>query len=206
MICKSRIKSLLGIIDSRIYARKCEVKIVSFLDTSKFINENHLQGFAPSSINIGLYYRNELVDVMTFAKKRINVGSKHKEGEYELIRMCGKLNTLVVGGASKMLKFFIRNFNPKSIITYADRRWSQGNVYEKVGFTFTHASKPSYSYVVNKKRVNRYTLRKNVLVSKYGCPPEVTEKEFCQKQGWYRIYDCGCLCYKLVPNNLYISK
>lgn len=110
--------------------------------------------------------------------------------------MCSKLNTVVVGGASKMLRYFIKNFNPRTIITYADRRWSTGGVYEKIGFKFTHTSKPSYSYVVNKKRVNRYTLRKDVLVSKYGCPPEMTEKEFCNSKGWYRIYDCGCLCYK----------
>lgn len=206
MICKSRIKSLLGIIDSRIFARKCEVKIVSFLDASKFINENHIQGFAPSSVNIGLFYCNELIDIMTFGKKRVNVGAKQEEGVYELIRMCSKLNMMVVGGASKMLSYFIKNFNPRTIITYADRRWSTGGVYEKIGFKFTHTSKPSYSYVVNKKRTNRYTLRKDVLVSKYGCPPEMTEKEFCQNQGWYRIYDCGCLCYKLTPNNLHISK
>lgn len=195
-ICKSRIKSLLGIIDSRIFARKCEVKLVSFLDASKFINENHLQGFAPSSVNIGLFYCNELIDIMTFGKKRVNVGAKQEEGVYELIRMCSKLNTVVVGGASKMLRYFIKNFNPRTIITYADRRWSTGGVYEKIGFKFTHTSKPSYSYVVNKKRINRYTLRKDVLVSKYGCPPEMTEKEFCNSKGWYRIYDCGCLCYK----------
>ena len=195
-ICKSRIKSLLGIIDSRIFARKCEVKMVSFLDTSKFINENHLQGFAPSSVNIGLFYCNELIDIMTFGKKRVNVGAKQEEGVYELIRMCSKLNTVVVGGASKMLRYFIKNFNPRTIITYADRRWSTGGVYEKIGFKFTHTSKPSYSYVVNKKRINRYTLRKDILVSKYGCPPEMTEKEFCNSKGWYRIYDCGCLCYK----------
>ena len=67
---------------------------------------------------------------------------------------------------------------------------------KKIGFKFTHTSKPSYSYVVNKKRTNRYTLRKDVLVSKYGCPLEITEKEFCNSKGWYRIYDCGCLCYK----------
>lgn len=195
-ICKSRIKSLLGIIDSRIFARKCEVKMVSFLDASKFINENHLQGFAPSSVNIGLFYCNELIDIMTFGKKRVNVGAKQEEGVYELIRMCSKLNTVVVGGASKMLRYFIKNFNPRTIITYADRRWSTGGVYEKIGFKFTHTSKPSYSYVVNKKRANRYTLRKDVLVSKYGCPLEMTEKEFCNSKGWYRIYDCGCLCYK----------
>ena len=195
-ICKSRIKSLLGIIDSRIFARKCEVKMVSFLDASKFINENHLQGFAPSSVNIGLFYCNELIDIMTFGKKRVNVGAKQEEGVYELIRMCSKLNTVVVGGASKMLRYFIKNFNPRTIITYADRRWSTGGVYEKIGFKFTHTSKPSYSYVVNKKRINRYTLRKDILVSKYGCPPEMTEKEFCNSKGWYRIYDCGCLCYK----------
>lgn len=195
-ICKSRIKSILGIVDERIYARKCHVKLVPYLESREFLNDNHLQGFAPSSINIGLYYNDELVDIMTFGKKRINVGSKQEHDNYELIRMCSKLNTIVIGGASKMLKYFIKLYIPKSIITYADRRWSFGSVYEKIGFNFTHASKPSYFYVINKKRVNRYTLRKDVLVSKYGCSKEMTEKEFCYSKGWYRIYDCGCLCYK----------
>lgn len=38
--------------------------------------------------------------------------------------------------------------------------------------------------------------RKNILVKKYNCRQNISEHEFCKSKGWYRIYDCGCLCYK----------
>ena len=133
---------------------------------------------------------------MTFGKLRRNVGFSIKnDNNYELLRFCNKINTNVIGGASKLFKHFIKTHNVESIISYADRCWSNGNVYEKLNFIKYNESKPSYYYVVNKKRVNRFNLRKDVLVKKYNCPPEMSEHEFCLSQKWYRIYDCGCLCY-----------
>ena len=58
-----------------------------------------------------------------------------KENEYELVRFCNKLNTSVIGGADKLLQYFIRTYQPKEIISYADRRWSQGRLYDKLKFT-----------------------------------------------------------------------
>ena len=200
-ICKSRISNILGVTNKKIYARNCVIKEVSYKDTVTSLETNHIQGKTASSINIGLYYNNTLIQLMTFGKKRINVGCKHNDNHYELIRFCNELNTIVIGGASKLFKYFINKYNPDEIISYADRRWSQGNLYEKLGFVLTHTSKPNYFYVINKKRINRYTLRKNVLVEKYGCPKEMTEKDFCYNKGWYRIYDCGCLCYKWKKND-----
>lgn len=40
------------------------------------------------------------------------------------------------------------------------------------------------------------TFIKDVLISEYGCSPDDTEHNFCFKQGWYRIYDCGTMVYK----------
>ena len=137
-----------------------------------------------------------MVSLMTFGNLRKVLGSKSKENSYELLRFCNKLNTNVIGGASKLFKYFIKKYDPKEIVSYADRRWSNGLLYEVLGFNLTHKSKPSYYYVVNKKRVNRFSLRKDVLVSKYGCDEKMTEHEFCLSKGWYRIYDCGCLCFK----------
>ena len=195
-ICKSRISNILKCSQNKIFARKCTIKNVPFNECKDFINDNHIQGFILSKIRYGLYYDNELVSVMTFGKQRINVNGKKDDKCYELLRFCSKIGYNVIGGADKLFKYFIKFHKPETIISFADRRWSNGNLYNVLGFEKYNESEPSYSYVINKKRVNRFTLRKDVLISKYGCLPEMTEKKFCESKGWYRIYDCGCLCYK----------
>lgn len=132
---------------------------------------------------------------MTFGKPRINVSHGNTDTEYELIRFSNKLKTSIIGGASKLFSYFVNTYNPKNIISFADRRWFTGGLYEKLGFQFEAATKPSYCYVVNKKRINRFNLRKNILVEKYNCPENITEHEFCNSNGWFRIYDCGTLKY-----------
>ena len=191
-ICKSRILSILGY-NEKIYARKCYIKEINYKETKEFLNENHIQGFVPSKYNIALYYNNEIVSVMTFGALRKNLGYTNKIGSFELLRFCNKININVIGGASRLFKYFIEKYNPNEIISYADRRWSQGNLYNKLGFEFVCNTKPNYSYIDGKKqnRINRYNLRKNVLVEKYNCPNNVSEVDFCNKMGLYQIFDCG---------------
>lgn len=194
-VCKGRIRSILGKSNSRVYARSCEVKELDQTTAKKFITEYHLQGWTPAKHRYGLYNGDELVAVMTFGKPRKNLGMKSEEGTFELIRFCTKSGISVVGGAGKLLNYFVTGVNPRKIVTFADRRWSNGNLYEKLRFIRVGETDPSYFYVVGKKRVNRFTMRKDVLVSKYGCPPDMTEKQFCELNGWYRIYDCGTIKY-----------
>ena len=130
---------------------------------------------------------------MTFGKSRHFIGNG--KTEWELLRFCNKINTNIVGGASKLLKFFIKKYNPNNIVTYADRRWSCGNLYDKIGFVQYNISRPNYYYVIGQKRYYRFNFRKSILVKKYGCPNNLSEHEFCLSKKWYRIYDCGCLCY-----------
>ena len=50
----------------------------------------------------------ELVSLMTFNKPRKGIGKMSEDGlEWELGRFCNALNTNVVGGASKLFKYFI---------------------------------------------------------------------------------------------------
>lgn len=196
-ICKSRIKSILNLSENKIGARECEVKELTKKQYKKFVSENHIQGYTSSKICYGLVYNGEIVSIMSFGSLRKNLGQENVNDVYELIRFCNKLNTNVIGGASKLLKHFIDNYKPLKIISYADRRWSNGELYEKLGFTYKHSSKPNYFYLVNGERKNRFGFRKNVLVEKYNCPKEMSEHEFCLKQHWYRIYDCGTNKYEL---------
>lgn len=195
-IVKSRLKSIFGIVNNKIYARKCTIKDVSFNESKTFLEENHIQGNCVSRYRYGLYYNNELVSLMTFGENRKKLGSKSEEEHYELLRFCNKLNTLVIGGASKLLNYFIKTHKPKEIISYCDKRWSVGNMYEKLGFKLVSISKPNYFYIINGKRENIFKYRKSELI-KQGFDKNKTEHEIMLERGIYRIYDCGTILYKL---------
>ena len=124
------------------------------------------------------------------------------KNEWELLRFCNKINHSVIGGASKLFKHFIKYYNPKQLISYADRRWSQGNLYKQLGFNKTHNSIPNYFYVVNNEREHRFKYRKNLLVES-GFDIKKTEREIMYDRGIYRIYDCGNLVY--IYNKMEIS-
>ena len=193
-IVKSMLSSLLVKKNNRIFARKCDIREVEPKEANKFLEDNHIQGKCNSQMRYGLFYNGELLSLMTFGKSRHFVGNN--KSEWELLRFCNKISYTIIGGASKLFKYFIQNHSVNEIISYADRRWSNGDLYDKLGFIQYNKSKPNYYYIIGGKRVYRYTMRKSVLVKKYGCPQNMTEKEFCYNQRWYRIYDCGCLCYK----------
>lgn len=195
-IVKSRLKSVFGLIENKIYARNCQINEVTFNETKKFLEENHLQGNVNSKYRYGLYYNNELVSLMCFGGKRKSLGSKAEDGIYEMLRFCNKLNITVVGGASKLLKYFIKEIGPKQIISYCDRRWSDGNLYEKLGFKFDHYSQPNYFYIINGRRENRFKYRKSELV-KQGFDKDKTEEQIMKERGIRKIYDCGTIVYVL---------
>lgn len=192
-IIKSMIRNKLSMNVNRIYARKCEVKII---DNNKlirdFLNDNHIQGFVGSSIKIGLYYNNELVSIMTFGKLRQSMGNIPDTNRYELMRFCNKLNTSVVGGASKLLKYFIKNYEYVNIISYSDNSYSDGKLYETIGFELEDSGeKLNYYWVLDKKRYHRYNFRKDKLV-KEGYDPLKSEREIMYEDvGSYRIWSCG---------------
>lgn len=195
-IVESRLRVILGGELERIYARKCVVRPIENDLCAKFLEQNHIQGGnVRSSIRYGLFHDNELVSVMTFCKPRKNLGRNANEGDYELLRFCNKLNATVIGGASKLFKHFVRENDPKTVISYADRRWNTGQVYETLGFDFSHFSQPNYFYIIGQKRYNRFNFRKDILV-RQGFDSTKTEHQIMLDRGIYRIYDCGTLVYK----------
>lgn len=183
-IVKSRLKGLLGC-NERIFARKTYCKEITFAESKKFLDANHIQGNCISKYNYGLFYNDELVSVMTFGK------SRYAKGRMELLRFANKLYTNVIGGASKLFKHFL-NDHPEisEIDSYADRRWSIGNLYETLDFKRISVTSPSYFYVVNGVRENRMKYQKHKLV-KEGYDANKTEHEIMLEREIYRIYDCG---------------
>lgn len=181
-IVKSRIRSLLQTNNS-VYARKCSVVELDSTTANRFLNSNHLQGTGRSNVRYGLIHNDKLVAVMTFLKSDIS----KKVVDWELNRYASLLDHNVVGGASRLLKAFIKEHAPKKITTFADLRWSNlSSFYTTLGFGFVYNSPPNYWYVYKNetKRRHRYSLRK----------PEncnFTERELRESEGYFRVYDCG---------------
>lgn len=132
---------MLGVYDRVCYARKCTVREVDSETARKFLLENHIQGIVNAKVNLGLFQQDELVSLMTFSKPRFS-----KKYQWELLRFCNKLGYHVPGAAGKLLKAFERQWKPTSLVSYADRRWSQGKLYGAIGFKLDHISAPDYWY------------------------------------------------------------
>ena len=187
-IVKSRLKYLLGCISTKIYARTCQIKLVSSAQETEFLSANHIQGTdSKSSVKLGLFYNNELVSMMTFSKPNKAKGYNKQENTWELLRFCNVIDTTVIGAANKLFQYFIKNYNPQTIITFADLRWSVGKLYTTLGFTQLKNTRLNYWYIdlKNVKRIHRFNLRKQQSNS------TTTEYEERLAQGWLRIWDCG---------------
>ena len=173
-IVQSMIINKLGLIYNKIYARKCEIREITDNKVVKdFLNTNHIQGYTGSYIKIGLFYNSELVSLMSF-KKNVK--------EYELNRFANKLNIIVVGGASKLLNYFIKNYS-NNITTFSNNSYSNGNLYLKLNFKKLYELKSDYHYVIGDLRVHKFNLR-NKDVSNI-----------------FRIYDAGKIKYKYDINS-----
>ena len=196
-IVKSMILNKLNKTPNKIYARKTEIKEITDNKLIRdFLDQNHIQGFVGSKIKLGLFIDNELISLMTFGSRRIAMGKKStNEGEFELLRFCNKLNTNVIGGASRLFKYFIRNYNPSEITTYADRSFSQGKLYKTLGFEYIGKTQPNYYYIINKHKKHRFNFRKDILV-KEGFDSNKTEHEIMLERKIFRIYDSGNLKFE----------
>jgi len=207
-ILKSKIKHILGLNYSKekIYARKCTIKEIHSISKNEFLDKYHIQGKDLSKIKLGLFFNEILVACMTFSRPRVCLGGKQNSNNnsYELSRFATKRKYNVVGGFSKLLSYFKKNYEFDNITTYADLRYSsfEGNLYEVNGFRLSHQSKPNYWYFYKHNqsvKYHRFNFRKGNLKKLF---PEIykeklTEHEIMLKAKYLRIYDCGTLVYKL---------
>ena len=147
-ILKSLIKISLGKVDSKIYARQCEIRKITNKEAKPFNDKNHIQGHRNAKITYGLYYKDELVQLMSFSWN-----SHHNA--WEIIRGCPGSNNIVVGGVSKLFKHFIKENNPDRIFSYCDYNKFNGVGYEAIGMKFVGETKYNKWYVFDNKRHER---------------------------------------------------
>ena len=194
---KNSLKMILGV-SNKIHARKLQVDIGKSSDKviKQFFDTYHLQGNARGC---DVYYlkniNGDIEAAMAFGPSVSHRGLLDNSVR-ELRRYVSK--DRVVGGASRLLKNFIKN-NPEvmKIISYSDNRWFNGRMYEAIGFIKERDIPPDYKYVHNKTegRIPKHksAFKKDQLVKMEGFDfnPDESEHQNCLRNGWYRIYDCG---------------
>jgi endogenous inhibitor of DNA gyrase (YacG/DUF329 family) len=189
-IWKSMIRYKLAVNSiKRVFARKCLVKEIDKNLAKEFCKENHIQASTGCAKAYGLFYENQLLSVMTFGIPRFN-----KKYQWELLRFCTLKNHIVIGGASKLLTHFERENKPKSLISYANIRWSNGNLYKTLMFTYKGISKPSYSYTdkTGTKILSRNKCQKHKLSHILdNFDVNKTEYQNMFEHGYRRFWDCG---------------
>lgn len=196
---KDKIKSLLRIRlgkGTTVPARKCILKEIPKEEAKKFINANHLQNWVYSDTQIGLYYNNELVSIMTFGRARFN-----KNYQNELLRLCSKLNTVVVGGAERMFKYYLNKYKPENLISHCDLSKFTGKTYTKIGLQFKNYSKPGYFYFKNNEVHSRFKFQKKLQSDKIDIFDQtLSEKQNMRNNGYGIYYDCGNANYHWIKS------
>lgn len=183
---ENKLLNLLNVSNEKVFARKCSVKKVSRNSTIEFLNENHIQG-APNRLplNYGLYFDDILVAVMCFSITN---------NKAELTRYATSIR--VVGGASKILSSFLSENKVDSVFSFSDNRWSNGKMYESIGFTKESEVPPMQSYVekysfrYHKQAMSKYKFKDIIDIE------NKTEWEVMQELGYDRIWDCGKIKWK----------
>lgn len=194
---ESKIKNLLGKTTNSVFARKCTIKNISSRERKDFLNQYHVQRNGPGSISLGLFHRQELVACMTFINNRY--------GHFTLSRYASSVR--VVGGFSKLLHHFTKTHTWSQIISFADLRWSDGNLYNKTDWKLDNILPPDYFYsITGSDRQHKFKFRRKHLPRLLNqFDPNLSERANCDTNHILRIWDCGKLKFTFTNNSLKIS-
>jgi len=185
-----KIKSKLVGGDERVFARKCVVEEIDTKEAKAFYEYNHIQGHVNGTRYIALRHGGNIVACVTFK----DTGN----GVFDLSRYATSVH--VIGGLGKLMSYFKKTYDPSSVFTFASLDYSNGNLYEKTGFTRQHVTPPNLWYVKqgSDKRLNRHLFMKHKLKDRLDVFDEsLTESENMRMNGFYRIYDSGSIRYEM---------
>jgi hypothetical protein len=206
-VLKSYIRTATGHIKNRVYARDCEIKIVTNKELRPFLQLNSFYGYRAANKNLGLYLKKDkcgfekgtLLYVYTFGCAFYD---HNKPGQLEVIRVATTLNTQVIGGASKCIKYFLEEYpeikigkndiTVKSLLFYVDADHNSAKSLETLGYDFVSWKGNGFMNV-------------DVETGEVFQRKPLKHKEIMQKMKEGKIYsvaNAGTIVYKLEKNKL----
>jgi rubrerythrin len=192
-VVQKTLKHALGVTSKRYYARKLTISKNTKLTKLRraFYEANHLQGSPRKGITYALKDGKKLIALMTFCKIQSERGLKFSKGHYELIRFA--CNGSIIGGASKLFTAFLREYNPKRIISYSQNDWFSGAVYAQLNFKLIKEIGPDYRTVWAGRLKHKSYTRRNKLAKRLGNKfnAQLTEMENLIHNNISILFDSG---------------
>ena len=176
---KNAIKTAVGLNIEKIFARECAIKELDKSEAKNFLEEYHLQGNRPAKVNLGLFYKDKLIQVMTFDNTKYNKNLS-SQNDWEIIRECSKAGIIVIGGKAKLFSHFVKQYLPTKVFSYCDFNKFTGNSYLKLGMTFIGYSGPDMKWLMSNGQVKNRNPKKN---------------QELKEQAQAKIFGCGSLKY-----------
>ena len=167
----------------KLQARKLHIKEVDIKSQREFLKNNHLQGYVSCSLALGLYLKDELIQLMT-----LRVKSK-KDKLFEIGRLATKTGFTVVGGSKRLFKHLLSLVDFETIISYNNMDKFTGDTYESLGMTYESVSIP-YGWIRNAEYLPRYATQKSKLI-RQGFDKNLSESEIMRGEGFEKIYFTG---------------
>ncbi len=193
----SRIKSFLGKNQS-FHGRKAKLLILDGKETKKFLNENHLQGYVKAKYNLALVDGEKIIAVACFSEARPMPSRGMEYQSAELVRFASISGLTVVGGLSKLIKYFMKLNPVDDLMTYADRDWSLGKGYQNLGFEFVNITEPAFLYLNTADLIRYFPHRlPKALLADFEQQNDLNLENFLTLNGYVKIFNTGNLKYLL---------
>jgi very-short-patch-repair endonuclease len=186
---KNKILHLCGLSERGVGARKLKIGKVDNVHAHEFVDLYHIQGRTGTVIaSYGAFYEGIMVAVIQFNKQR-------GTNDIELIRFCSDGKSYP-GVFSRLFHHAVMLEGYSKVISFADLRYSDGDLYEKNGFLRTYITKPDYRYVKGVQTFHKSSFTKTQIAKKFNIDvSNITEKEAMTQLKYNKIYDCGKIRY-----------
>lgn len=193
-LMRSRLLSMFGK-TRRVHARLCQVEAITQPVLVGFLETHHLHPPTSAKTKLALMQDGDIKAVASFSKPcPVDRGGRQWKS-VELIRFCNASGTTVVGGLSKLIKHYIRNFEPEDIMTYADQEWSSGGSYRRLNFQEV-GQREALEFWIEPGTFRRfYPNQHSTLLAQAGL--ETFNADRLLNQGWTRIYNRGSIKFIL---------
>ncbi len=129
---------------AKVFARKCELGKIERFTAKLFFEKYHTMGYARAKYHYALFYEGDIVAAAAFSREK-----NFKYGKSaEMVRFCNAGGFVVVGGLSKLVKYYLRTHHPADMVTYADGLHHSGTSFENAGFK-REQQLPPMTFMVN---------------------------------------------------------
>lgn len=129
-VIKNTIRTATGHIRHRFYARDCEVREIGNDLLRPFLSANCFYGYRSATVNLGIFLKKDkngfkkgdLLQVLTFGNCFYGNKNHKEDPSIEIIRASTKIGCQVIGGMSKLLLHFCKNYPTLTIGSKENRR------------------------------------------------------------------------------------